>query len=337
MLAASQNSSHARWSGSLSRLLRCWRRGLAVIDPPLWTKEQLEVDRMKAISFFRKERLEEPLEDYLEAFDVYQGYVEEFLETTVDLTQLDSQALEVLTDPNLLEAFRYLAAPPISEDDLKVLAEAPSLAKGQLRQKPEDVQRLLQTVRLVLDQRSFSWVLENREPTEAERRAAVMASAALLAASRVQTKRRSTGKAQQEALVTQALKDLGIKEVAARQIPNVTLAPAAGQFCAESMLGEPKAGRKADIVLRLWDHRLMPIECKVSNSYLNSVKRLNNDAAAKAGAWRDDFGRRQVIPTAVLTGVYKLHNLIDAQDRGLTIFWAHDLKPLTDFLTSTKP
>jgi hypothetical protein len=166
------------------------------------------VDRMKAISFFRKERLEEPLEDYLEAFDVYQGYVEEFLETTVDLTQLDSQALEVLTDPNLLEAFRYLAAPPISEDDLKVLAEAPSLAKGQLRQKPEDVQRLLQTVRLVLDQRSFSWVLENREPTEAERRAAVMASAALLAASRVQTKRRSTGKAQQEALVTQALKDL---------------------------------------------------------------------------------------------------------------------------------
>jgi hypothetical protein len=28
------------------------------------------------------------------------------------------------------EAFRYLAAPPISLDDLKTLAEAPSLAKG---------------------------------------------------------------------------------------------------------------------------------------------------------------------------------------------------------------
>jgi XamI-like restriction endonuclease len=307
-----------------------------VIDPPLWTKEQLEADRVVAIELFREERLEEPLEDYLEAFDKYQSYVEKFLETTVDLAQLDAQALEVLTDRNLLEAFRYLAAPPISEDDLKVLAEAPSLAKGQLRNRPEDVKRLIGTVRLVLDRRRFSWVVENREPTDAERGAAIMASAALLAASRVQTKRRSTGKAQQEALVKEALKALGIKEVGARQIPNVTLAPAAGEFCAESTLGEPKAGRKADVVLRLWDQRLMPIECKVSNSYLNSVKRLNNDAAVKARAWREDFGRRQVVPTAVLTGVYKLHNLMDAQDRGLTLFWGHHLKPLTDFLTSTK-
>lgn len=291
---------------------------------------------MKAIELFRKERMEEPLEDYLEAFDFYQGYVEELLENTVDLAQLDNQALEVLTDPNLLEAFRYLAAPPISEDDLKVLAEAPSLAKGALRKRPDDVNRLIETVRLVLDRRRFSWVVEKREPTEAERGAAVMASAALLAASHVQTKRRSAGKAQQEALVTRALKDLGIKEVSARQIPNVTLAPAAGEFCAESILGEPKAGRKADVVLRLWDHRLMPIECKVSNSYLNSVKRLNNDAAVKARAWREDFGRRQVVPTAVLTGVYKLHNLIDAQDRGLTLFWGHDLAPLTEWITQTK-
>ncbi len=307
-----------------------------MIDPPLWTEAQLEADRMTAIALFRRERMEEPLEDYLEAFDLYRGYVEELLETTDDLARLDGQALAVLTDPNLLEAFRYLAAPPISADDLKVLAEAPSLAKGQLRRRPEDVQRLMETVRAVLDRRRFAWVVEHREPTEAERGAAITASAALLAASRVQTNRRSTGKAQQEALVKQALKDSGLTEVPARQIPNVSLAPAAGEFCAESTLGEPKAGRKADVVLRLWDQRLMPIECKVSNSFLNSVKRLNNDAAVKAGAWREDFGRRQVVPTAVLTGVYRIHNLIDAQDRGLTLFWSHDLKVLTDWLSSTK-
>lgn len=180
-----------------------------MIDPPQWAKEHLEADQIKAIELFRKERMEEPLEDYLEAFDQYQGYVEEFLETTVDLSELDSQGLEVLSDPNLLEAFRYLAAPPISADDLKVLAEAPSLAKGALRKKPEDVQRLIQTVRIVLDRRRFAWVVENREPTEAERAAAVMASAALLAASRVQTKRRSTGKVQQEDLVKQTFQRSG--------------------------------------------------------------------------------------------------------------------------------
>lgn len=301
-------------------------------EPPVWTREQLEVDRVKAIANFRNERMEEPLEDYLEAFDEYQGHIEELLETTVDLAQLENTALDVLTDPHLLEAFRYLAAPPISQDDLKVLAEAPSLAKGPLQSRPEDVRRLIQVVRLVLDRRRFSWVVENREPTEAERGAAVMASAALMAASRVQTNRRTLGKKQQEALVTQALKDLGLKEVPAREIPNVSHAPAPGEFCGESVLGT----RKGDIIVTLWDHRVMPIECKVSNSTLNSVKRLNNDAAVKAVSWQRDFGLRQVVPSAVLSGVYNLHNLLDAQERGLTLFWAHDLAPLTQWIDKLK-
>jgi hypothetical protein len=303
-----------------------------VTEPPVWTRDQLEVDRLKAIANFRNERMEEPLEDYLEAFDEYQGHIEELLETTVDLAQLENTALDVLTDPHLLEAFRYLAAPPISQDDLKVLAEATSLAKGPLQSRPEDVRRLIQVVRLVLDRRRFSWVVENREPTEAERGAAVMASAALMAASRVQTNRRTLGKKQQEALVTQALKDLGLTEVAAREIPNVSHAPAPGEFCGESVLGT----RKGDIIVTLWDHRVMPIECKVSNSTLNSVKRLNNDAAVKAVSWKRDFGLRQVVPSAVLSGVYNLHNLLEAQDRGLCLFWAHDLAPLTAWITQTK-
>lgn len=301
-------------------------------EPPVWTREQLEIDRLKAIELFRKERMEEPLEDYLEAFDEYQGHIEELLETMVDLSQLESTALDVLTDPHLLEAFRYLAAPPISQDDLKVLAEATSLAKGPLQSRPEDVRRLIEVVRLVLDRRRFSWVVENREPTEAERGAAVMASAALMAASRVQTNRRTLGKKQQEALVTQALKTLGLTEVAAREIPNVSLAPSPGEFCGESVLGT----RKGDIIVTLWDHRIMPIECKVSNSSLNSVKRLNNDAAVKAVSWKRDFGLRQVVPAAVLGGVYNLHNLLDAQDRGLSLFWAHDLAPLTAWIAQTK-
>ena len=302
-----------------------------MIDPPLWTRDQLEADRMNAIGLFRKERTEEPLEDYLEGFDEYQGYIEELLETTVDLSRLDSTALEVLTDPHLLEAFRYIAAPPISTDDLKVLADA-TLSKGQLRKRPEDVQRLVQVVRSVLDRRRFSWVVEGREPTEAERGAAVMASAALMAASRAQTRRRLLVKDQQEAMVKACLVEIGLKEVPSREIPNVTLAPAAGEFCGESVLGT----RKGDIIVRLWDHRVMPIECKVSNSYINSVKRLNNDAAVKAGSWKSDFGLRQVVPTAVLSGVYKLHNLLDAQERGLTLFWALNLKPLTEWINRTK-
>lgn len=303
-----------------------------MIEPPVWTEEQLEADRLKSSAAFSKERLEEPLEDYLEAFDKYQGYVEGVLETTVDLSSLEAPALDVLGDQHLLEAFRYLAAPPISEDDLKVLADARSLTKGTLQKSPDLVQRLIAVVRQVLDRRRFAWVVENREPTEAERNAAVMASAALLAASRTQTRRRTLGKDQQEAMVKEALKGLGFTEVPSRKISNISHAPNPGEFCGESVLGN----RKGDIIVRLWDHRIMPIECKVSNSSTNSVKRLNNDAAIKASSWKIDFGLRQVVPSAVLGGVYKLHNLRDAQSRGLTIFWVHDLKPMTDWITNTK-
>lgn len=80
----------------------------------------------------------------------------------------------------------------------------------------------------------------------------------------------------------------------------------------------------------------MPIECKVSNSSTNSVKRLNNDAAVKATVWRGDFGALQVVPAAVLSGVYKLHNLEDAQRRGLTIYWAHRLSDLMQWIAGTR-
>ncbi|ODA67353.1 XamI restriction endonuclease [Methyloligella halotolerans] len=213
-----------------------------------------------------------------------------------------------------------------------MLADAPSLSRARLEKSPDLVQRTVAVVRQVIDRRRFAWVVEGREPTEAERDAAVMASAALMAASRTQTRRRTSGKTKQEATVKAALEELGFAEVASREIQNVSYAPEPGEFCGESVLGN----RKADIVVRLWDHRIMPIECKVSNSSTNSVKRLNNDAAVKAVTWRTDFGRRQVVPSAVLSGVYKLHNLIDAQERGLSIFWAHNLLPLRDWIVSTR-
>jgi hypothetical protein len=74
------------------------------------------------------------------------------------------------------------------------------------------------------------------------------------------------------------------------------------------------------------------IECKVFNSSINSIKRLLGDAAAKAEAWLRDFGTLQVVPTAVLSGVYKRAHLEQAQRRGLTLYWAHRLHDLVDWI-----
>jgi hypothetical protein len=303
-----------------------------VIDPPRWTADELAHDCVKATEVFRRERLEEPLEDYREAFDMYQGNVEDLFEVTVDLTTLDESALDILTNPELLNAFRYLAGPPISQDDLKTVAEADSLVATRLRQDADAVQRIIQVIRIGLDRRRFPWVAEAREPNEAEKTAAILASAALMATQRVGTKRRSLGKKVLEGLTESALTGAGFIKVPSRRVQTLADAPEAGHFCGESYLGN----RKADFIVRLWNHRVMPIECKASNSATNSVKRLNNDAAAKAVAWRNDFGVRQVVPTAVLSGVFKLHNLEDAQSRALTLFWGNHLKALTDWIEETR-
>ena len=301
---------------------------MTLLLPPRWSSEQLELDRQAAIADFRRVRVEEPLEEYLEAFDTYRGTVEDLLETTVDLQQLADLTEQVLTDPALQLAVRYLAGPPISKDDLMVVAEAESLAPGRIKADPEMAKRVIDTVLLALDRRRFPWVAEDREPEPAEKEAATLASAALMASRRVLSSRANVGKAEQEQAVEEALLACGFKKVAARDIPTLDKAPGDGEFCRESRFGD----RKADLVVGLWDGRKMPIEAKVSNSSTNSIKRLNNDAVVKAKHWLEQFGTRSVVPSAVLAGVFKLSHLERAQNDDLTLFWAHTLSALTDWI-----
>lgn len=279
---------------------------------------------------FRQERMKEPLGVYLKVYDQVEEAIATLLETTDDLANLEEQALKTLTKPGLVEAFRYLAAPPVSIDDLRVLADTHSIAPSVLAANPDYVQRLVQTIRAGLDPRRFPWVSGERPPTEAEREAAIMASSTLMAVQRIETSRRNEGKTAQEERVRQALVSYGLEQVqiAGNVINTLIEAPKPGQFCSEVKLGE----RKADFVVGLWDNRLMAIECKVSNSSLNSVKRLNNDAAVKAEIWTHDFGSRNIVPVAVLGGVFKLLNLQNAQQRGLTLYWAHRLTDMTDWM-----
>jgi hypothetical protein len=301
-------------------------------QPPRWTEEQLQLGLGRAKHLFREQRLQEPVEAYTQAFDHYQGTVESLFETSVDLANLDATVLEVLTNPALLEAFRYLTGPPISEDDLAIVAEA-RFSPARLRSSPEMVERVLNVVRVALDRRRFPWVVEGREPSESEKNAAIVASAALLAASRVGTRRRSEVRERQELAVQDALLGRSFTQVPARTVLSYNHAPLAGEFCRESLLGTSKA----DFLVGLWDRRVMAIECKVSNSSINSVKRLNREAAGKAEKWIYEFGALNVVPVAVLSGVYKLHNLMDAQTRGLTLYWAHDLDQLLDWIEGTRP
>lgn len=245
---------------------------------------------------------------------------------------VDPEAVvDLVRDGDVRTAFRYLAAPPISEDDLKTLAET-TLSASALQNDPAQACRVRDIVLHIIDPHRFPWVGEKRQPETHEREQAVVASAALVSARKVETARRSDAKKVQEDHVKQVLREIGFTEVRRRDIPLLDAAPAPGEFCGESKLGNTRA----DLVVRLYDRRAMPIECKASNSAVNSFKRLNHEAAGKAAAWLTGFGKLQTIPAAVLSGVFHPANLETAQGSGLALFWSHRLQDLAEYVTSTR-
>ena len=127
--------------------------------PPRWSGETLERDVAAAVESFRREREQEPLEQYLRHLDECLGTFEELVELTVDLAELRERAVEVVTLPEMLEALRFVAGPPISVDDLRVIART-TLAPTRLRADPEAAARIVDSVRLGLDRRRFPWVAE---------------------------------------------------------------------------------------------------------------------------------------------------------------------------------
>lgn len=301
--------------------------------PPIWTEEELAFDIEVSSCNFRNERLA-PTDSWQDHYHQARGKFEALFRQFDDLQlhNLSDDALALAFKYKLGEVLRYLAGPPISDDDLKVLAEVESLAPGVISKDHAAIRKVFGIIEQVIDPFRFPWVAENRRPTEGERSAALLASSVLLAAQRIATERRIDGKTGQETLVKNYLSSMGFQEIQTETINTIVRGPQRNQFCAESQLGE----RKADIVVRLHDTRLMAIECKVSNSALNSVKRINNDAAVKAGYWLKAFGSSQVVPAAMLSGVFKVLNLQQAQERGLSLFWAHDLDRLGSFIESTK-
>ena len=301
-------------------------------EPRRWTLAELERDAEEATSVFREERLKESLSQYSEFFEHFSSVFRDLVDRLPALARGEESAdtlVEILRTPDPRTALRYLAAPPVSEDDLRTLAKT-KLSATALKATPENARRVADIVLRLVDPHRFPWIVESRAATTDELERAVVASSAMVAAQKVSTARRGASKLQEEA-VKEVLRSCGFVEDSARpDIETLVDAPAPNCFRGECKLG----GTKADIVVRLPDQRVLAIECKVSNSAVNSFKRVNHEAVGKARSWLSDFGRRQIVPAAALSGVFKPANLATAQDEGLVLLWSFRLGDLADFLNA---
>lgn len=289
--------------------------------PRLWSDAELEEDRNLATQRFIVERREEGPSEFYRTTESVEPLVLTALKETANLTDISGASL--LRDPQLWQTLRYFCAPPISEEDLWTLvgSKFKTIRSAHADQTAE-------ALASVVDSRRFPWVQQTRQPTPEELSAAVMATTILMSHEKLKTARRGTASKKQEEHVSEQLQDagLGLDETRSAILRLDELER--GHFSRERKVD----GAKCDIPVRLWDGRLLALECKVSNGPKNSWKRLHREVGGKSERWRQEFGS-QVVTGAILAGTYDLKCLVSAQnEQKVFIFWQHGLQPLIDFV-----
>lgn len=305
-------------------------------DARKWNLKEIVRDARAAADNFRQKRLGEPKARYLAAFALLEkanksllGSLYRLNERPVDTAWLAS----VLSNDDLKTALRYVGAPPISEDDLKTLA-GDSLAPTLIAESPDRAKRVCDVLVQVIDPKRFPWIYEERKPTPQEVSRAILASTVAAAAQKVQTSRRTDEREAVEGAVRGLLVGAGWKPVPKPKggLRNIRSgAPDPGEFMEGATLGT----NGADFVIGLHDHRILAIECKGSNSEINSRKRINKEVANNAQAWLRDFGDEMLVPAAAIQGVFKPSYIAEAQEVPVVFFWGHRLQDLKAFLDAT--
>lgn len=235
-----------------------------------------------------------------------------------------AQLARVLGDRETNLILRCIGTPPISSDDLKTLAMG-SVSPTSVRGDQKAADRIGEILSGIRDFKRFPWLQENRPPT--------LATVTLAAASKILTQRRSDERVELEDQLHNLLR-ANLIEIAPKPIANIRSdGPQPGEFMRNALVGQ----HGADAIVGLYDYRLLCIECKASNSEINSRKRLNKEVGADAKEWLGSFGENNIVPATAIRGVFKAEYVKQAQEVPVAIFWSHRLGDLLDFIDSTKP
>lgn len=303
--------------------------------PPIYTFSQLEEATKKSKEQFKRERaLTEKRWSafYTDVFNETLKDVDEIFSLTNSLVDFKENCCSLLQEGKL-NTLRYMCRPTVSADDFKNLSETYTTSPRKLS-RPQEAAKAGEFLERNLNDDVFPWLKNKTAPTDADLLAAKRAVASLVAEQKTKTEMRNKSSKTQEEAVREALvEQCDYKGIEGADFDGQINAPQPGQF----FLKETKvAGTKADVVLGLHDGRFMAIECKVSNTEVNSYKRLNHEAVDKISKWNAAFGSNGVVGAVVLQGVFKTEDLESAQEKGAAIFWTHDMQPLTDFINGTK-
>lgn len=275
-----------------------------------------EADRLHAMRDARQfliDRAATEEESYLDKSRAAATALDELFARTNDLADLASTA----PTPINIELARFLAvAAPISSDDLKLVTFG--LAKR------ERLEAQLAFIAQHLDPLCFPWLREGRPATDEERHAAIAATAGIYARQQGSTDRRMVLGRLNEGATAAVIEAAGYTRGEWPLLP--------GQYRGEMSID----GTKADLLVRLWDSRLLLIECKASLSEVNSYKRVGLEVAAKPAKWEKALGDEVIVPAAVLAGAISNKTIQRILDSGVLLAWQHNLAALQQVLDANR-
>lgn len=308
--------------------------------PGTWTPAELNADAQQARAEFVKQRLaalQTEQQTYKAAHRDAAQHVDALLQRTGDLRAMTGTSLQ---DRAVLGLARQLAVPPISVDDLDTLTDScfgqwlgQTTDRG-VRPTAAEFAAAAQLIGQRLDLDRMPWVTAGRAPSAAERQLFIKWTATAPATAKVLTARRNEASARQEDATRKAVAAAGyvpVRPPGTLSNPISMMQP--GTF---SVASRKLAGTNMDVPVRLRANHPMgllflAIECKVSNSSLNSRKRLI-EVTRKREVWDSSGTLYQYRTAAVLSGVFSVERLKEAQDSGVLLFWEHRLSDLTAFL-----
>jgi hypothetical protein len=315
-------------------------------NPRVWTDTELKAEAQLALDEFVDRRLREPGGKYIEHLKARRKGVTRLFGTlrNIDAISPDPNIVRtILRDGELFDALRYVAGPPVSEDDLGVLVtrKVTGLRRSDWDRDDDLTAGVLKLICKLADPWRFPWIVGSRIPTAREIRSAIESTTTLHAAQSLQTERRGHGRRVEQRL-EERLVELGFTKISGQTAKGgVTPYPRSGKITQPShhpvwpnFFGECTVyGRKVDLFIALATGRMIALEAKDSSSALNSTKRLLNDTAAKARHYQEQAGKN-VISVALLSGVFKLQDLRKAQTAGLYLVWAHNMDDFIGWIES---
>jgi hypothetical protein len=322
--------------------------------PRIWSQGELVHEAQIALDEFVDRRLAEPKGTYATHFKARRKALVRLFRKLSSVDKLSPSVelvRQVISDEEMFAALRYVAGPPVSEDDLGVLVtrSVKGIAKKALTEDDALPVAVLNLICKMSDPFRFPWIPAGRPPTQREIREAIAMTSALHASQALQTERRGYGRAVEQRLVMR-LETLGYVKVIGGQGKSKTKAgqPLLVPYPPNGKVTQPNHhpafphfygectvyGRKVDLFIALKSGVMIALEAKDSSSALNSKKRLLNDTAAKAKVYLDAAGKNGVINVALLSGVFEVADLAQAQAAGLYLVWAHDLDEFVAWIGS---